>query len=182
MPDWFDPADPIGVGRPVADGERLAHALRCMVCGPDAPAGYHLQARRAGDEVAATFTFGPEHQGAPYLAHGGAVAAVCDDLLGHVLALLNTPAVTGRLEVDYRRPVALGEPLRLAARLDRSEGRKLWLSGEGRDDYDTVRFSARGLFVRVSREHFLASLPAEERKRLDSVVVETQEGDDVAAW
>lgn len=64
----FDPGRP-----PAADGTLPPHTAACMVCGPDAPAGYHLHPRREGDEVRADFTFGGAHQGAPALAHGGEV-------------------------------------------------------------------------------------------------------------
>ncbi len=178
MPEASDPTDPLGFHLPTADGALPPHTGRCMVCGPEAAAGYGLAAYRHGEEVVASFTFGAAHEGGPYLAHGGAVAAVCDDLLGHVLRLVSTPAVTARLEVDYLRPVALGEPLRLVARLERREGRKLWLTCEARDEGGEVRFAARGLFVQVAREHFLAQLPHEERRRAESAT----SGDDATAW
>lgn len=177
----FDPGRP-----PAADGTLPPHTAACMVCGPDAPAGYHLHPRREGDEVRADFTFGGAHQGAPALAHGGAVAAVCDDLLGHVLRLVRTPAVTRRLEVEYLRPVVLGEPHRLAARLDGQEGRKLWISGEAVGHDGEVRFRALGLFVRVGIEHFLAGLGPQERARAEVALARARQdpadGDGVAAW
>lgn len=179
MPHDEEAADPLGFGLPTADGELPPHLDRCMVCGPRAPASYGLVAHRQGNEVVASFTFGPAHEGGPYLAHGGAVAAVCDDLLGHVLRLVGTPAVTGRLEVDYIRPVALGERLRLVARLDRREGRKLWIVCEGRDEKKgDARFAARGLFVQVARDHFLSRLPPDERLRAESA----SSGGDATAW
>lgn len=182
MPEALDPVGPFAAVPPAAEGRLPPHTGRCMVCGPDAVAGYHLEPRRRGDEVVASFAFGPAHEGGPHLAHGGAVAAVCDDLLGHVLWLAGAPAVTAKLEVDYCRPVVLGEPLQLTARLDRRDGRKLWLSAEGRDQYDTLRFSARGLFVRVSRAHFLSRLPPEEREAAGTDEPHGPPDDDMAAW
>lgn len=173
----FDP------GRASPDGPLPPHTAGCMVCGPDAPAGYHLHPRREGDEVRADFTFSAAHQGAPALAHGGAVAAVCDDLLGHVLRLAGTPAVTRRLEVDYLRPVVLGEAHRLAARLDARQGRKLWISGEGMGADGEVRFRASGLFVEVGIEHFLAGLGPQERARAQAGLDRSRgEEGGVAAW
>lgn len=148
---------------PAVDGPLPPHTPTCMVCGPDAATGYHLHPERRGDEVVADFTFGPVHAGAPNLAHGGAVAAVCDDLLGHVIRLVGVAAVTRRLEVDYRLPVVLGEPHALRARLDERDGRKLWISGEATGADGAVRFRARGLFIRVGVEHFLEGLPPAAR-------------------
>jgi acyl-coenzyme A thioesterase PaaI-like protein len=164
-----------------ADGARLRpHTPRCLGCGPDAPAGYHLQAWRDGDTVVATYTFGPAQEGSPGLAHGGAVSVVCDDLLGHVLSMLGTPAVTRRLEVDFRRPVVLGEEHRLVARLDSHEGRKFWVSGEAHGQDGGLRFSARGLFVQVGVEHFLAGLPPEQQVAARAMLA--RQGGDVEAW
>lgn len=156
-------------GRPAApaEGDPLsAHTPTCMVCGPQAPSGYHLEAvRRGTDGVEATFTFSEEHTGGPGLAHGGAVAAVCDDVLGHVLSVVQVPAVTRRLEVDYLRPVVLGDLHHLTARLTAREGRKLWIELEAATAEGDVSFTARGLFIRVGLDHFLARLSPQQQER-----------------
>lgn len=158
---------------PPADGEGMPpHMPDCMGCGPDAISGYHLKVRRKGNEVVATFSFDSTHAGGPGLAHGGAVAAVMDDLLGHVMTLHGVPAVTRRLEVDYLAPVLLHEPHHLSARLDQRDGRKLWITGEGRAPDGREVFGARGLFVQVGLEHFLAGLSPEERARSELVYSE----------
>jgi acyl-coenzyme A thioesterase PaaI-like protein len=160
-----------------ADGERLPpHMPDCMGCGPQAIAGYHLEVRRDGDEVVATFSFDSTHAGGPGLAHGGAVSAVCDDLLGHVLSLHGVPAVTRRLEIDYLAPVLLHEPHELRARLDGREGRKLWISGEALGADGRERFRAKALFVQVGFEHFLAGLSPEERARAELVYGDPHNG------
>lgn len=143
------------------------HMSDCMGCGPEAMSGYHLEARRRGDEVVATFAFDSTHAGAPGLAHGGAVSAVADDLLSHVLSLHGVAAVTRRLELDYLQPVLLHEPHQLTAHLDERDGRKLWIVGEGVGPDGAARFRARGLFMQVGYEHFLSGLSPEERARAE---------------
>jgi acyl-coenzyme A thioesterase PaaI-like protein len=148
----------------------------CMGCGPEAIAGFHLEPRRDGEDVIATYTFDSPHAGAPGLAHGGAVSALCDDLLGHVLVLHGVPAVTRRLEMDYLAPVLLHEPHELRARLVEKDGRKLWVTCEGRGPDGGERFRSRGLFVQVGLEHFLAGLSPEERARAEVVYEAEQDG------
>ena len=80
------------------------HSPTCMGCGPDNPAGLQLEVFRSGDEVYTDVTFDERHIGAPGLAHGGAVAAACDDLFGFTLWIALTPAVTRSLTVDYLAP------------------------------------------------------------------------------
>lgn len=154
-----------------------------MGCGPDATAGYHLVAYRHEEGVAAEYTFTQQHAGAPGLAHGGAVAAVCDDLLGHLLHLRNVAGVTRRLEVDYLKPVVLGETHRLTAELDNVEGRKLWGSLTAVGEDGRMRFRARALFIQVALEHFLAGMSPEEQVRAKAWLAEHRGlGEDVTAW
>lgn len=67
----------------------------------------HLVVYRSADTVYTDVTFDERHIGAPGLAHGGAVAAACDDVLGFTLWIAGTPAVTRSLTVEYLLPVPL---------------------------------------------------------------------------
>ena len=139
-------------------GERLGpHFRDCYVCGDRPAMGLHLEVRRAeGVAIQAEFTVTDDHQGAPGLAHGGLLAAAFDDALGYVLWIIGEPAVTGRLETDYLRPVPVGATLHITARCTGMLGRKIWAEGEGRlgapDGPVAVRATA--LFIKVGVEHF----------------------------
>lgn len=91
------------------------------------------------------------HQGAPGLAHGGALATVMDELLGSCLWLLHLYSVTAHLEVDYVRPVPVGTTLALSAEGLKVEGRKFYARGEARLDSPDGEVCVRseGLFVKV---------------------------------
>ncbi len=130
------------------------HYPTCLGCGPDAPQGYHLQVRRDGDGVLAEHVFGARHSGAPGIAHGGAVATVVDDVLGFLLYVVQAPGVTRRLEVDYLKPVLTGVPYVVRGRVDRRDGRKIWVSCESAGPDGIVAFKAVGLFVVVALSHF----------------------------
>lgn len=171
-PDATTEAEPLPPHNPV-----------CMGCGPEAAAGYHLVVYRHGEGVMADYTFTEAHAGAPKLAHGGAVAAVCDDLLGHLLHLRRTPGVTRHLEIGYVAPVMLGERHRLTAEFESVEGRKLWSRCAGVGEDGRVRFTARALFIRVALEHFLSGMSPEERERAKAWLDEQRRrGNDVTAW
>lgn len=167
-----------------ADGAPMPnHTPRCMVCGTDNPEGWHLTVIRRGEEVEAEYTFDQRHEGGPGLAHGGAVAAVCDDVLGHVLTLLGRPGVTRHLEIEYYRPVLLGEPHRMVGRVEQVDGRKIWIGMQALAPDGQPRFSARGLFIMVGLEHFLAGLTPQEQERARVALAALRErGEDVAAW
>jgi len=99
------------------------------------------------------------HQGAPGLAHGGLLACAFDEALGTAVGnLLHQPAVTGRLETDFRKPVPVGSTLYIDTALDGTAGRKIYANAEGRLDAPDgpIAVSAHALFVIVGFDHFNA--------------------------
>lgn len=139
--------------RPQADGTVPAHQPHCLGCGPENPASMGLRMQVVGERVRGRVRFDRRQEGAPGFAHGGAVATVLDDALGTVLILVRRPAVTARLEVDYRAPAFLERDLTVEARCDRIDGRKLHLEGELHDG-ETLVARARALFLEVDLAHF----------------------------
>lgn len=140
-----------------ASPERLpSHTPTCMGCGADNAHGLQLEVYRSGESVFADVTFDERHIGAPGLAHGGAVAAACDDVLGFTLWIAATPAVTRSLTVEYLRPVPLHQPHRITAWITASQGRALHVSATGTGEGGIVRFTAKAVFVVVGTEHFAA--------------------------
>lgn len=139
--------------KPLDTGVIPPHHDNCLGCGPGNPAGLQMAMRTHEGEVLADLVLDARHEGAPGLAHGGAIATALDDLFGGVLVLLQMPAVTASLNVEYRRPVPLGAPLQLTARCVQTEGRKLQMHGEIRLD-EHLLAEATAVFVRVDVAHF----------------------------
>jgi acyl-coenzyme A thioesterase PaaI-like protein len=88
------------------------------------------------------------YSGPPGTVHGGVVAMVLDELLGAVNACLGLGAYTGTLTVRYERPTPIGQELAFDARVDRTEGRKVFTVGTISAD-DVVTARAEGVFIRV---------------------------------
>jgi len=130
------------------------HHEHCFGCGPGNPAGLGLRFARAGDRIHASLRLEPKHQGAPGFAHGGVIAAALDDTVGTLLLVLRKPAVTAKLEIDYRRPAFIGRDYQLEAWTEGVDGRKLHLRGELREPDGTVVAEARALFLTVELAHF----------------------------
>ena len=130
-----------------------AHSPSCMGCGSDNPSGLQLEVYRHDDHVYADLTFDERQSGAPGLAHGGAISAACDDIMGFTLWIAGTPAVTRTLTVKYRRPVPLHVPVRLTAWIDEDADHILHIGASGTVDGETY-FSATGEFVKVDLMHF----------------------------
>jgi acyl-coenzyme A thioesterase PaaI-like protein len=141
-------------------GEAIpSHYQFCYGCGSDHPTGLHLQVTAGeGLTLSATFCVDRHHQGAPGLAHGGLLAAALDETLGALNWLHQTPAVTARLEVDYRRPVPVDAVLRIEAQITGVADRRIYTRAVGRFDEPggAIAIRARALFVSVPLEHFIA--------------------------
>jgi acyl-coenzyme A thioesterase PaaI-like protein len=135
------------------------HHANCMGCGDQNPAGIGMKMERDGDRVRGSVTLDRRHEGAPGYAHGGAVSTILDDALGMLLFVLRRPAVTARLEVDFRRPAYLGRPFDVEAWVDEIDGRKLWMVAEMREAGEVVA-AARSLFLEVKPEHFARGVRA----------------------
>lgn len=134
-----------------------AHYPHCYGCGDQHSSGLHLQmTAMEGVAIRCTFVVAAHHVGAPGLAHGGVLASALDEALGSLAWLMLTPAVTGRLEVDYLAPVPVGRTVVIDARCTGVDGRKLFVEGEGRLDTPDGEIAVRGagVFVVVKVEHF----------------------------
>ncbi|MFT4088140.1 MAG: PaaI family thioesterase [Gordonia sp. (in: high G+C Gram-positive bacteria)] len=99
------------------------------------------------DGVTATVVFRRFHLGGNGVAHGGHVAVAFDDLSGMAAALhLRGISRTGYLKVDYRSLTPLDTPLTLRSRVDRRDGRKVFIKGTLHDG-DRLCAEADGLFI-----------------------------------
>lgn len=160
LPSTIPPSDAVpAIRHPNAPkpGELIpSHFAQCFGCGQDHPTGLRLIARAgAGASVTATFTVTEHHQGAPGLAHGGILSLAFDETLSSLMWLLRRPAVTGRLEVDFLRPVPVGSTLFITAEVTGVANRKVYSRAEGRIDDGLPVVRAQALFVIVPMAHFL---------------------------
>ena len=99
-----------------------------------------------GETATATGTLGPAYEGPPHHVHGGIIAAVLDQVLGHVPAALGRPGMTAYLNTTYERPTPLG-PVSVRARLVAQDGWKMTVTGELVLPDGEASARAEGLFV-----------------------------------
>lgn len=102
-------------------------------------------------------TFGTPSEGPPGYVHGGWVALAFDEALGMANAAAGHSGMTARLTIRYRRPTPLHIPVRIDARTERVEGRRIVTVGT-LHVADQLTAEAEGLFVSISddraREYF----------------------------
>ena len=104
-------------------------------------------------EVEGTVTLGAIHEGPPGSVHGGIVATLLDQLLGHAIAAADAPGMTVELTVRYQKPTPFLVPLTLRGRHDRTDGRRVWASAEIVTPEGDVTASATGTFLQLTEKH-----------------------------
>ena len=95
----------------------------CFGCGDANPEGLGIQFQIEGKRVRGEFEARQSHQGFPGMAHGGIAAAAIDEAMGWAMYAAGAWAMTARVEVRYRRPLPLGEPLEVTAEVVADRGR-----------------------------------------------------------
>jgi len=145
--------------------EPIAQVLgspRFVIGDPD-PERFTVQYfRRVADaHLVAHVHFGPMCQGPPGHAHGGAVAALLDEIMGFACWVEGHAVLAGRISIGYRKPVPLNRWLVAEGWLDGVSGRKvdtrarLVVPAAGVDDgRDVLLSDSDGLFVRVDMARF----------------------------
>lgn len=150
-----------GPGTPVP-----SHYRWCFACGLDHDAGLRMRITAGeGLSVHGEFVVTAHHQGAPGLAHGGVISTALDEILGSLNWLLNEPAVTGRLEVDFTRPVPVDSTIAVEAEVLGVSGRRVYARAVARQPEGPVLAVARALFVQVPLQHFVDHAPPEYIER-----------------
>ena len=102
------------------------NSKHCFVCGVENPLGLGLEFYESKDDRATAEVLLPEsYQGYPGIVHGGIVAAMLDEIAGRAAMIHDHThfRLTARLDIRYRLPVPIGEPLRLLGWVVEDRGR-----------------------------------------------------------
>jgi acyl-coenzyme A thioesterase PaaI-like protein len=143
---------------------KQAGSKLCFVCGVDNPIGLHLEFWMDDDQVWTEFTPGPQHQGWPGVLHGGIMATLMDETMGRAAFLKKLWMVTSKMELTYRKPVPLGQTLKISARIVELRGSRMIAAGQLMLADGTVAVEASGLYLRIpeqQKEGLEASLQAQ---------------------
>ena len=131
----------------------------CMVCGRDNP--WSLKARfyeLEDGELVGEFDALEQHQSYPGRLHGGISSAILDETIGRAVGVADPTAwgVTVELNVRYRKPVPLDQPIRATARVTRDTSRIFEGTGEIVLADGSVAVEASGKYMKMPIDQIAA--------------------------
>jgi len=120
----------------------------CYVCGSLNPHGIGLSwYTDDNNTIISNFILDESHQGPPGQAHGGASAAILDEAMGAAVWRSGFNVAVVNLEINYKRPLPLGQQLKLEARFTERKEKKLFASGEIRIPDGTIAVTGTGIYI-----------------------------------
>jgi uncharacterized protein (TIGR00369 family) len=134
----------------------------CFGCGKDNADGMRLKFYfdEANRQAICDFKLPKRYQGPPGHAHGGVIATILDEAMGKVNKLRSVIALTKSMEIEYVRPVPLGQSLK-AVGFERSvQGREHRNAAEIRSQAGEVLARSEGLFIAVDPQRMMAKMKA----------------------
>ena len=130
----------------------------CFACGRLNPTGLQLDFDVSTNRASARYIGQQRHQGYDGTLHGGIVTALLDETMGWAIFHQGVWGVTGRITVTFRRPVPVGETVRVTGEVASRGTRAIETRGEVRD-------AEGALLAEASATFFL--MPEERRRELE---------------
>lgn len=120
----------------------------CFACGEDNPIGLHLKFDTVGaGEVRARTVLAPDFQGWRGFAHGGIVMTLIDEVMAHAAGAAGQRGVSASMNVRFRKPVPLGVPIELRARVTAHKMRVYQLEAGVYDEHGNLLAGGTGTFM-----------------------------------
>lgn len=150
------------------------NSRKCIVCGLKNDFGLKASFYELEDgQLVAIFKTLEEHQSYPGRLHGGMAAAMLDETIGRAILIKdeNTWGVTVELNLKYKKPVPLGEELKVVGRITRDTSRLFEGTGEILLKNGEVAVTASGKYIKMP----ISKISDSESEEEEWLVVESDE-------
>jgi hypothetical protein len=128
--------------------EKLPEHGSCFVCGTQNPQSMGLTwYQEENGMIHADKAFTLVHQGPPGYVHGGASAAVLDEAMGAAVWRAGYSVVAVNLEINYKKPIPLGENIVINARISEVHPRKILTTSEMLLPDGSIAVTGKGIYV-----------------------------------
>ena len=123
----------------------------CFGCGKNNPEGMRLRFSYDEDRkrFISRFRLGRRYTGPPGHAHGGVIATILDEAMGKVNKFRSVVALTRSMNVEYLRPVPLGQELTVTGWEQKVEGREHTNVAQITNADGEILARSTGIFVAV---------------------------------
>ena len=126
----------------------------CFVCGEKNPNGLHLsfEIDKEKKTLKTTFIASPTYQGWDGIVHGGIISTLLDEAMAKLVYELGYQAVTASLEVKFKKPAPILEPLSVFGEITEVNKRlikaKSWIT----KDNGIVLAEARSILLKTKTQ------------------------------
>ena len=133
---------------------------QCFVCGKSNPNGLHVTFAKHGDAAVAHYRCREEMNGWSGIQHGGITAALLDEASAYVPYFMGLTAVTAKMEIEFVKPIQVGERLRVEGRPIRKTKRIIEVEAEiAGENGDVKARSTAKMMILSSRQKEELGLP-----------------------
>ncbi len=127
----------------------------CAVCGVKNPISLNAQIYELENGMVVGLTTGREcHQSYPNRMHGGIISALLDEIIGRAITILEpeTFGVTASLEVKFKKPVPLNEPIKVVGKIIKNTRMFFETEGFVEDQNGNILAIAHATYVKQNVE------------------------------
>ena len=134
---------------------KMNNTAMCVACGMTNDFSLKTQFYAVeGDLAVGLVTGRDEHQSYPGRMHGGLITALLDEVVGHAINVPepDTFGVTSEINVKFKKPVPLNEPLTVVGKLTRNT--RLLFQAEGfiEDQAGTILATGTATYIKLPIE------------------------------
>ncbi len=122
---------------------------KCFICGKANPDGLQLDFEYPDNTAIAVVNLPEKFAGYPGIIHGGMVAALLDESMAKIVLHAGTVAVTGRMSIEYKRPVNSLTDYLVSGEIVENKGRIITCKAKLTDPEGKIHARAEATFVRV---------------------------------
>lgn len=95
----------------------------CFACGQNNPIGLKLTFEYRENQSISYYTISDNFQGYNNITHGGILATLLDEAMAKVILFKGLTAVTGEINVKYRRAVPTGKEIKILGEIIQEKSR-----------------------------------------------------------
>ena len=125
----------------------------CFVCGQDNPHGLHLRSRIEDGRVILDYTSREADLGYKHIVHGGIAITLLDEVMTWAsIVAARRVCVAAELTTRLKKPIRVGQPLRVEGWVTRQTSRLILTEGAILDSGGQVLLTAEGKYMPMPKD------------------------------